>query len=173
MNYEITLKREQLFSDLFSTLTTYVNDLDKRGKHDYEAICLLKEDIEKLLKDSIQKYWSNTSADKTTIVQDRKQYMSYVNEVLDRTIELLTHLEDRDKLTDLDQNEFDAICRIVLESNEIEDSEYFKVGKMIVCGGLPYQIIEIDYEDFSVKLWSGDELDKGYWESPLNCVGEG
>tara|TARA_R100000231_G_scaffold129537_1_gene100951 strand:- start:483 stop:980 length:498 start_codon:yes stop_codon:yes gene_type:complete len=164
MKYKITLKREQLFSDLFPTLTTYVNDLDKRGKHDYEAICLLK--------DSIQKYWSNTSSDKTTIVQDRKQYMSYVNEALDRTIELLTYLEDLGRLTELELNEFDAICRIVNESNEIEDSEYFQVGKMIVCEGLPYQIIEIDYEDFSVRLWSGDEDDKGYWESPLNCVGK-
>jgi len=157
MKYEIALKREQLFYDLFPMLTTYVNDLDKRGKHDYDAICLLKEDIEKLLKDSIQ---------------NRKQYMSYVNEALDKTIEVLTYLEDCGKLTDLEQNEFDAICRIVSESNEIEDSKYFQVGKMIVCDGLPYQIIEIDYEDFSVKLWSGDELDKGHWESPLNCVGK-
>ena len=170
MNYEITLKREQLFYDLFSTLTTYVNDLDKRQKHDYEAICFLKEDIEKLLKESIQKYWSNTSADKTTIVQDKNTYMFGVNTALDKTIELLTQLEDEGKLTDLDQNEFDEICRIVSESNEIENSEYLQVGKMIVCEGLPYQIIEIDYEDFSVRLWSGDEDDKGYWESPLNCV---
>ena len=39
MKYEVALKKEQLFSDLFSMLTTYVNDLDKRQKHDYETIC--------------------------------------------------------------------------------------------------------------------------------------
>ena len=153
MNYEITLKREQLFYDLFSTLTTYVNDLDKRQKHDYETICFLMEDIQK-----------------ASIVEDKETYMFRVNTALDKTIELLTQLEDEGKLTDLDQNEFDEICRIVSESNEIENSEYLQVGKMIVCEGLPYQIIEIDYEDFSVRLWSGDEDDKGYWESPLNCV---
>jgi len=136
MKYEVALKKEQLFSDLFSMLTTYVNDLDKRQKHDYETICF------------------------------------DVNTALDKTIELLTQLEDEGKLTDLAKNEFDEICRIVLEGQEIECSEHLQVGKMIVCEGLPYQIIEIDYEDFSVKLWSGDELDKGHWESPLNCVGK-
>ena len=156
MKNEIALKKVQLFYDLFSMLTTYVNNLDKRQKHDYETICFLVEDIKK---------------EHTSIFEDT--YMFDVNTALDKTIELLTQLEDEGKLTDLDQNEFDGICRIVLEGQEIECSEHIQVGKMIVCEGLPYQIIEIDYEEFSVKLWSGDELDKGYWESPLNCVGEG
>ena len=155
MKNEIALKKVQLFYDLFSMLTTYVNDLDKRQKHDYETICFLMEDIKK---------------EHTSIFEDT--YMFDVNTALDKTIELLTQLEDEGKLTDLDQNEFDGICRIVLEGQEIECSEHIQVGKMIVCEGLPYQIIEIDYEDFSVKLWSGDELDKGHWESPLNCVGK-
>lgn len=151
MIYEVALKKEQLFSDLFYMLTTYVNDLDKQQQQAYETICSLEKEIEQHLPGN------------------KESYMSDVNTALNKTIEVLTELEGENKLTDLAKNEFDELCRIVLEGQEIECSEHIQVGRMIVCEGLPYQISEIDYEDFSVKLWGGDELDNGHWDSPLNC----
>jgi hypothetical protein len=102
-------------------------------------------------------------------VENKDLFCKDVDYSLSLCIKLLREIETSEPLNEEVKKEFDEICNRILQAQEIECSKHINIGKLVICDGLPYQVCEIDYEDFSVKLCGSDELDGGFWESPLNC----
>ena len=75
---------------------------------------------------------------------------------LNLIIEILTSYED--KMTKEDQEEFDNICTSSLVIGKLSN---YEVGQLIVYEKLAYQIFEIDYDDLSILIGDGKEVE--FW----------
>jgi hypothetical protein len=151
MIYEVALIKENIFYEFINIMDKHLDDIDSthkvvvKGLRYMEKVILSRED-------------------------GKDVYMSDVSIALNSTVNILTTLEAKGVLSKEDAETFDAYCTKILEGVEIESSEHICVGRIIIAeDGYPYQISEIDYDDFSVFLSSGDQLEWGHWESPLNC----
>jgi hypothetical protein len=153
MIYEIALVKEDIFYELMDIIERYIDDLEDGHKRVVSGLHYMEKEMTTSLKEN-----------------GKDVYMSDVNSTLNNAVDVLTTLEAKGVLSKEDAETFDDYCTKILEGVEIESSEHICVGKIIIAeDGYPYQISEIDYDDFSVNLWDGDEMSSGYWESPLNC----
>lgn len=153
MIYEITLIKEKMVYDLIDIIDKHTDNLDDEHK----KIVLGVKYMEKELG--------------TTLTENGENFYMYdVNLTLNNIVSVLTTLEDSGVLSLEDGDTFNSYCTKILEAQEIECSNHINIGNIIIADdGYPYQICEIDYDDFSVKLWDGDEMNFGHWESPLKC----
>ena len=98
---------------------------------------------------------------------DSETYEKDVSVILDTCIGLVSELESDGLLSKNDASEFDGISTLVLQAQELMSPTDIVVGALTVYEGLPYQIDEIDYDDFSVHISSGELDDNGLWVSPV------
>ena len=153
MIYEIALVKEGIFYELMDIIDKHIDDLEAGHKRVVSGLKYMEKEMVTSLKEN-----------------GKDVYMSDVNTSLNSAVDVLTTLEAKGVLSKEDAEIFDDYCTKILEGVEIESSEHICVGRMIVdVDGHPYIISEIDCDDFSVRLWDGDEMCSGHWESPLNC----
>lgn len=152
MIYEVALIKEELFYELMDIIDKHIDDLEDGHKRVVSGLKYMEKEIG------------------LDVYDDRDVYMSDVNSVVNNAVDVLTTLEASGVLSKEDADTFSDYCTKILEAQEIECSRHICVGSLVIAeDGHPYQICEIDYDDFSVKLWDGDEMNSGYWESPLKC----
>lgn len=110
--------------------------------------------------------FQNITQEEVVDEEHRKLRRVQVECSIDSMIEVLTTIEEGE-MSDYDKQEFDEICSQVLEGEALKSSHIGK-GKMVLCNGLVYQITDIDYDDFTIKL---EDLDSGvkFWEKPRLC----
>jgi hypothetical protein len=120
----------------------------------------------------IEKYVDELDVDHLTtfkgLLKDEKN-LSIENETfgddvrynLNLCIEILTNLEDRNVLSDEEKLEFDDICILSLKICRF-DTFCLSVGDLIIYKNHPYQITEIDYDDYSLQL-SYSNYEYGFW----------
>jgi len=153
MIYEVALIKENIFYELMDIIDKHIDDLEAGHKRVVSGLKYMEKEMVTSLKEN-----------------GKDVYMSDVNTSLNSAVDVLTTLEAKGVLSKEDAEIFDDYCTKILEGVEIESSEHICVGRIIIAeDGYPYQISEIDYDDFSVFLSSGDELEWGHWESPLKC----
>ena len=74
-----------------------------------------------------------------------------VSYYLNLIIDILTSYEDR--MSEEDQEEFDDICTKSLTLYELSK---YHIGKLIIHNQLPYQVMDIDFDDVSLLLGNGE-----------------
>lgn len=82
-------------------------------------------------------------------------------------VDVLGDLEKGEVLSESDQTELKEIVGMVLEGEFLKDTHIEK-GNLVLCDGYINQIVDIDYDDFRVKLINF-ENDVWFWERPSLC----
>jgi hypothetical protein len=86
------------------------------------------------------------------------RYKLDVNIALNTCIEILTEIESR--ISVAEQNQFDDICQATIYNNELES---FKQGDLVVYDDLPYIVSEVNLDDSTIHIYSGQIDDNGMW----------
>jgi hypothetical protein len=87
-----------------------------------------------------------------TLAIDSETFGNDVCYYLNLIIEILTSYED--VMDKKDQEIFDDICTMSLQIDELSS---YKVGMLIVHDNLPYQVMDVDFDDITLCLGNGEE----------------
>jgi hypothetical protein len=111
--------------------------------------------------------FQNITNEKCKNGEQKKLRRILVEKSINSIVNVLTTIEGEGKLSKLDKEEFDEICSQLLEGEELK-SNHIKKGKMVLCDDLAYQITDIDFDDFTIRL---EDFDSGvkFWEKPTSC----
>ena len=86
-----------------------------------------------------------------TIDIESQTFGDDVSYYLNLIIDILTSYEDR--MSEEDQEEFDDICTKSLTLYKLSK---YHIGKLIIHNQLPYQVMDIDFDDVSLLLGNGE-----------------
>jgi len=98
-----------------------------------------------------------------TLTIDSETFGNDVCYYLNLIIEILTSYEDL--MDKEDQEMFDDICTISLQIDKLSD---YKVGALIIHNKLPYQVMDIDFDDITLCLGNGEENEMWIEVNELN-----
>ena len=140
MNFEIALTKDNFRETLMNIIHESSDKLDQKQIETFKGLLHLEGELS---------------------IDNKELFCTDVNYSLNLCVELLTELEANGFLSKENKNEFDEICSRILQAQELECSPHIEIGKMVVYKKKAYQIVEIDYDELTVCLSDGDDMNWG------------